>query len=34
MITLEDIKNNKEVQALIEGTRKTAKCIRIYRTWN
>ena len=28
MITLEDIKKNEEVQALIEGTRKTIK-----RTW-
>ncbi len=28
MITLEDVKKNEEVQALIEGTRKTTK-----RTW-
>ncbi len=32
MITLEDVKKNEEVQALIEGTRKTIKSIRIYRT--
>jgi len=34
MITLEDVKNNKEVQALIEATRKAITSIRFHRTYN
>ena len=32
MITLEDVKKNEEVLALIEATRKAIKGIRLYRT--
>ncbi len=34
MITFEDVKKNEEVQALIEATRQTIKCFRLYRTWS
>lgn len=34
MITLEDVKNNHEVIALIEGSQKQLDKLRIYRTWN
>lgn len=33
MITLEDVRKNEEVQALIEGTRETIRGIRLYRTF-
>ncbi len=31
MITLEDVKNNKEVEALIKGAQKQLDSLRIYR---
>jgi hypothetical protein len=33
MITLEDVKNNPEVQALVKGAEKQIEAIRIYRTF-
>ena len=33
MITLEDVKANEEVKALIEGTRKTLRCTWLYRAF-
>ena len=33
MITLEDVKDNEEVKALIEGTRYTPGCTRLYRAF-
>ncbi len=33
MITLEDVKNNEEVKALIEATRKAITSTRLYRTY-
>lgn len=32
MITLEDVKANEEVKALVEGTRETFRCSWLYRT--
>ncbi len=32
MVTLEDVKNNKEVQALIVGAQKQLDGLRLYRT--
>lgn len=34
MITLEDVKNNPEVQALVKGAQKQIEAIRLYRTLN
>lgn len=34
MITLEDVKNNDEVKALISGAQKQLDGLRIYRTFN
>lgn len=32
MITLEDLKKNKEIKALIEGTQEQLNGLRLYRT--
>lgn len=32
MVTLEDVKNNKEVEAFIRGAQKQIDSLRIYRT--
>lgn len=34
MVTLEDVKKNTEVQALVKGAQKQIEAIRIYRTFN
>lgn len=33
MVTLEDVKNNKEIRALIEGAQKQLDGLRLYRTF-
>ena len=34
MITLEDVRKNEEVEALILGAQKQLDGLRIYRTWS
>ncbi len=33
MVTLEDVKNNEEIKALIEGAQKQLDVLRIHRTF-
>lgn len=34
MVTLQDVIENKEVEALIQGVQKQLDALRIYRTWS
>lgn len=33
MVTLQDVRNNSEVEALIKGAQKQLDGLRLYRTW-